>query len=92
MRRNSFQSMLRAIAWLVPETAVVTVSTAWTPAEAAAGGTPNAMRKLEEIMPKAMPSAPSTSWAKKPTATKVRKSGPRSMAGPCWQAAAPAAR
>jgi len=61
IRANSFQSTLRAIVWLTPETAVVAISTVCTPAEAAAGGTPSATRAVVEMTPNAMPSAPSTS-------------------------------
>ena len=45
---------------------MVNVSAVWTPAEAAAGGTPMLISKVLEIWPKAMPSAPSTSCAAKP--------------------------
>ncbi len=63
--------MLRWIAWLMPETAVVKVSTAWTPADAAAGGTPSESRSVFEITPNAIPSAPSTICAAKPMAAKA---------------------
>ena len=44
-------------------------------AEARAGERPiTATSKVLQITPNAMPSAPSISWAKKPTATKIRKS------------------
>ena len=53
----------------MPETAVVKHSTRWTRCDATAGGRPiTATSKVFEITPKAMPSAPSTSCAAKPTA------------------------
>ena len=52
---------------------MVNVSAVWTPADAAAGGTPMLISKVLEICPNAMPSAPSTSWAAKPIKTKVRR-------------------
>jgi hypothetical protein len=68
---KSRQLTLRCTAWLMPETAVVKVSTAWTPAEADAGGTPSESSKVFEMTPNAMPSAPSTICAAKPTAAKA---------------------
>ena len=53
---------------------MVKVSTVWTPAEAAAGGTPRLSSRVLEITPNAMPSAPSISWAAKPTAMKGSRS------------------
>src|SRR5690606_21639543 len=53
----------------MPETPVVKLSTMCTPAEAVAGGTPSTLTsRVLEMTPKAIPSAPSTSWAAKPTA------------------------
>jgi hypothetical protein len=60
--------------WLVPEAAVVKVSATCTPADAAAGGTPRLTSKVVEITPKAIPSAPSISWATNPTAMKAASS------------------
>ena len=84
-RRNSFQSTLRCTTWLTPDAAVVKVSTAWTLAEATAGGTPiTVTNRVELITPNAMPSAPSMTCAAKPIAMNgstwdqsiaVRKSG-----------------
>ena len=65
--KNSFQSTFLWATWLMPETAVVNVSAVWTPAEAIAGGTPSVINSVEEIMPKAMPNAPSIICAAKPT-------------------------
>ena len=53
---------------------MVNTSTAWTLAEAAAGSTPRLTSKVLEITPNAMPSAPSTSCAAKPTRMKGRMS------------------
>ena len=50
-RVNSFQSTLRWAVWLIPETAVVKVSAVWTPADAAAGGTPMLISRVLEICP-----------------------------------------
>ena len=58
---------------------MVKVSTVCTLAEAAAGGTPAEMSKVLEMVPKAMPTAPSTSCAAKPMARKGRIS-PQSRA------------
>ena len=69
MRKNSRQSTLRWATWLMPDTAVVKVSAVWTPAEAAAGGTPMMSSKVLEIWPNAMPSAPSIICAAKPIRT-----------------------
>jgi hypothetical protein len=66
IRKNSRQSTLRWATWLMPDTAVVKVSAVWTPADAAAGGTPMLISKVLEICPNAMPSAPSTICAAKP--------------------------
>ena len=55
----------------MPEVAVVKHSTTWTRCDAMAGGTPNTpTNRVFEITPNAMPSAPSTSWAAKPTPMK----------------------
>ena len=71
--RNSFQSTLRCATWLIPDAAVVKVSTACTLADATAGGTPiTVTSRVELITPKAMPSAPSTTCAAKPIATNGR--------------------
>ena len=59
----------------MPETAVVKVSAVWTPADAAAGGTPMLISRVLEIWPKAMPSAPSTSCAAKPIRMKGSEDG-----------------
>ena len=64
-----------AATWLIPEAPVVKTSTAWTLAEAAAGGTPRLISRVLEITPNAMPSAPSTSCAAKPTRMKGRMLG-----------------
>ena len=50
-RPNNFQSTLRCAAWLIPETAVVKVSTVCTPADAVAGGTPMLTSRVEEMVP-----------------------------------------
>ena len=70
IRRNSRQFTFLCSVWLIPEAPVVKTSTAWTLAEAAAGGTPRLISKVLEITPNAMPSAPSTSWAANPTRMK----------------------
>src|SRR5690606_24144682 len=64
---------LRWNTWEVPEAAVVKISVTWVTALAVAGGTPKASRLVVDRTPKAMPSAPSTSWATKPIRAKVRK-------------------
>ncbi len=70
-RRNSRQSTFRCRVWLTPEAAVVKVSTAWTLADAIAGDTPMTLTSnVLLISPKAIPSAPSTTCAAKPTAMK----------------------
>ena len=62
-----------AATWLMPDAAVVKVSTAWTLAEATAGGTPITLTsRCRLITPNAMPSAPSTICAAKPTAMNGR--------------------
>ena len=73
MRKNRRQSTLRWATWLMPDTAVVKVSAVWTPAEAAAGGTPMTSSKVLEICPNAMPSAPSTICAAKPIRMKGKR-------------------
>jgi hypothetical protein len=49
-----------------PEIEDVTISTRWTMADAAAGLYARKIRSVVEVMPKAIPIAPSTSCAKKP--------------------------
>ena len=72
-RANNFQFTFLCSAWLMPEAAVVKVSTAWTLAEATAGGRPITLTSnVELIRPNAMPSAPSTSCAAKPIAMNGR--------------------
>ena len=74
IRRNSFQFTFLCRVWLIPEAPVVNTSTAWTLAEAAAGGTPRLTSRVLEITPNAMPSAPSTSCAANPTRMKGSRS------------------
>ena len=58
----------------MPDVAVVKHSTTWTRCEASAGGTPiTPTSKVLEMTPKAMPSAPSTACAAKPTAMNGNK-------------------
>src|SRR5262245_54305530 len=91
-RANRRQSTFRCTTWLAADAAVVKLSTACTPADAAAGVTPRLSRSVLEMTPNAMPSAPSTSCAKKPTATngsasrseKVEKSNTRARAPAEW--------
>jgi hypothetical protein len=52
-----------------PDTPVVTISAACTAALAMAGGAPSSMTAELAMIPNAMPSAPSTSWARNPIAT-----------------------
>jgi len=81
-RTNSRQSTLRCATWLIAETMVVKVSAVWTPAEAAAGGTPVLISSVLEIWPNAMPSAPSTSCAAKPISAKITSAvGSAKMSG-----------
>ena len=75
IRKNSRQSTLRWATWLMPETAVVKVSAVWTPAEAAAGGTPMLSSMVLEIWPNAMPSAPSTICAANPISDEGQQDG-----------------
>jgi len=72
-RASNRQLTFRCRIWLAPDAAVVKVSTAWTLAEARAGGIPITLTsKVELISPNAMPSAPSINWAAKPIAMKGR--------------------
>ena len=87
-RRNSCLSMFPCSRWLIPDVAVVKHSTTWTRCEASAGGTPSTPTiNALEITPKAMPSAPSTSCAAKPTAmngqSEARSKEPKSIARRC---------
>ena len=67
IRENSFQSTFLCNTWLIPDAPVVKVSTKCTLADARAGGTPITLTsKVEQITPKAMPSAPSINCAAKP--------------------------
>lgn len=53
----------------MPDAPVVNISTKWTAAEARAGATPMTLTSsVLQMTPKAMPSAPSTNCAAKPTA------------------------
>jgi hypothetical protein len=45
----------------------------WTPADAAAGGTPVAISSVLEIRPNAIPRAPSMSWAANPIRMNVTR-------------------
>ncbi len=73
-RKNSFQFTFLCSTWLMPETPVVKHSARCTPADAVAGGTPSTLTSsVVEITPNAMPSAPSTICARKPTARKGSK-------------------
>jgi hypothetical protein len=55
--------------WAIPDAAAVNTSAACTLALAVAGRTPRLGRIAAEVRPSAMPMAPSTSCAAKPTAT-----------------------
>jgi hypothetical protein len=68
-RRTVRQSMLPKRQWEKPDTAVVPSSARCTEADAAAGASPAARTSEAEVAPYAMPRAPSTSWARKPTIT-----------------------
>lgn len=57
--------------WEKPETSDVPLSEKWTAAEAAAGATPTAGRRVEDVTPSAMPRDPSMSWAMRPTAPRT---------------------
>ncbi len=61
------QSTLPNLACETPETSEVPISEKWTAAEAAAGAMPTASRIVVEVTPYAIPSDPSTSWARRPT-------------------------
>ena len=73
----------------MPDTPVVNTSAMCTLALATAGVEPVAIRKLLDVMPYAMPSAPSTVWASRPS----RLSSPKvrniwlwlSPSGPRWR-------
>src|SRR5690242_13465799 len=58
----------------MPEAAVVNISATCVMALALAAGTPKARRLVVDSTPKAMPSAPSTICAQKPTTMKKKKS------------------
>ena len=61
------QSTLPSLWWEKPETSEVPISEKWTAAEAAAGATPAASSRVDDVTPYAMPSEPSMSWASRPT-------------------------
>ena len=62
-------SLLVAVRQLMPDAPVVNNSTKCTPADARAGATPMTLTsKVLQMTPKAIPSAPSTNCAAKPTA------------------------
>lgn len=61
------QSTLPSLWWEMPETSDVPISEKCTAAEAAAGATPAARRRVDEVTPYAIPREPSTSWARNPT-------------------------
>ncbi len=60
------QSMLDNRQCAAPEASAVPTSARWIAAEATAGAVPTASRVVVAVTPKAMPSEPSTSWARKP--------------------------
>ena len=72
-RSMSLWSTLPSMPCAAPETPVVNTSAVCTLALTAAGGMPIASRIEDETRPKAIPSAPSTSCAPRPMATKIRK-------------------
>ncbi len=73
-RTRSLRSTLPNFQCDVPDTAVVNVSAACTQALVVAGGTPRLSMTDEEMTPYAMPMAPSTICAAKPTATNNSRS------------------
>src|ERR687892_1915352 len=71
MRLTVRQSTFPNRQWETPATAVVPSSARWTDADAVAGFRPTASRSVDEVAPYAIPRAPSTSCAKKPTITRT---------------------
>ena len=61
------QSTLPSLWWENPETSDVPISEKCTAALAAAGATPAASRRVEDVTPYAIPNDPSMSWARRPT-------------------------
>ena len=66
MRRTPAQSTLPKRAWAAPDAAAVPSLARWTEAEARAGESPTARRRVVEVTPKPMPRAPSMKEAPKP--------------------------
>ena len=73
MIRTVRQSTLPSLWCEKPDTSVVPISDRWTAAEADAGATPAAISSVDDVTPYAMPSAPSTSCAKKPTTARMSR-------------------
>ena len=59
--------------WEMPEARVVKISAACVQAEDTAEDTPNVRRNVEQLTPYAMPSVPSMSCARNPTARQIKK-------------------
>ena len=81
-RATSLPLMLRCQTWEAPDAAVAKTSATWVMALALAAGTPKASIEVVAIRPNAVPSAPSTICAQKPTMVKnarsrIRNRGPR---------------
>ncbi len=71
IRRTTRQSTLPNRQCATPEASVVPISARCTEADADAGAMPATSSRVEEVTPYAMPSAPSTSWAAKPTSART---------------------
>ena len=77
------QSTLPSLWWEKPETSDVPISEKWTAAEEAAGATPAAMSRVDDVTPYAMPREPSMSWARSPTKPSTRSLRMRVV--PLWE-------